>query len=201
MSPALLTLLRRPTRGRTTAVFLQHWTREAVKTYSICFVYHTSWWPRGADLGALLKTSRTPHSHFHTRACSHTRSHFTITRQGGETTGDSGSESKLGLGSLPGPVRLDTCPRARVSVGKGSLGSQPHSPNHQSGLVASRKGVPSITSDPAPVAYLEMRRSLSGQVHLGNRNSAETNPNHTKAPQRLRSPAPSIEVQVPGCRP
>lgn len=99
----------------------------------------------------------------------------------GRRPGDSGSESKLGLGSLPGPIRLDTCPRARVSVGKGSLGSQPHSPNHQSGLVVSRKGVPSITSDPAPVAYLEMRRSLSGQGHLGNRNSAETNPNHTKA--------------------
>lgn len=170
----------------------------------IRFVYHTCWWPRGADLGTLLN-SRTPHSHFHTRSC---RRHMVTTdhhqTRRGRRPGDSGSESKLGLGSLPGPVRLDTCPRARVSVGKGSLGSQPHSPNHQSGLVVSRKGVPSITSDPAPVAYLEMRRSLSGQGHLGNRNSAETNPSHTKAlqtPQRLRLPAPSIEVTVTGCRP
>lgn len=84
----LLSRLRRSTRGRTTAVFPQHWTREAVKTYNICFVYHMSWWPCGADLGALLKTSRTPHSHFHTRSCSHTWSHFTITRQrGGDNLG------------------------------------------------------------------------------------------------------------------
>lgn len=68
-------------------------------------------------------------------------------------------------------------------MGKGSLGSQPHSPKHQSGLVVSRKGVAAIISDPAPVAYLQMRRSLSGQAHLEDRNLAETNPNHTKALQ------------------
>lgn len=170
----------------------------------IRFVYHTCWWPRGDDLGTLLN-SRTPHSHFHTRSCSRIWSQLIITRQGGgDDLGTLGQRASWAWAVSLGPIRLDTCPRARVSVGKGSLGSQPHSPNHQSGLVVSRKGVPSITSDPAPVAYLEMRRSLSGQGHLGNRNSAETNPNHTKAlqtPQRLRLPAPSIEVTVTGCRP
>lgn len=48
----------------------------------IHFVYHTSWCPRGADLGTLLN-SRTPHSHFHTRSCSRIWSQLIITRQGG----------------------------------------------------------------------------------------------------------------------
>lgn len=81
----------------------------------------------------------------------------------GDNLGTLGQRASWDWVQSPGPVSVDTGPKARAGVGKGSLGSQPHSPNHQSGLVVSRKGAPSTTSDPAPVVYLEMRRSPSGQ--------------------------------------
>lgn len=74
-----------------------------------------------------------------------------------EDLGTLGQRASWGRVQSPGPVWLDTGPEPGPMWGKAALGSQPHSPNHQSGLVVSRKD-PSTTSDPAPVVYLEMRR-------------------------------------------
>lgn len=114
------------------------------------------------DLGTLLKTPRTHRAISSITCLCGGTCHPDHHQAGVDDSGTLGQRVSWGWVQSPGPVGLDTGPGARAGVGKGSLGSRPHSPNHQSGLVVSRKDAPSTTSDPAPVVYLEMRRSPSG---------------------------------------
>lgn len=111
----------------------------------------------------ITENTRDSHSHFYTSRA-HVPAHHPDQHQTRDDLRTLGQRASWGWVQSPGPVWVDTDPRARARVGKGSLGSQPHSPNHQSGLVVSRKDAPSTTSDPAPVVYLEMRRSPSGHT-------------------------------------